>query len=359
MTAFLHSIGYGQWILHALVLLPLAGVVPILLGNERSARWTALVVTTLEFVLSVGLWWAMEPGVGAMQLVSNTPWIPAWGIGVPRGHRRHLARHGAAHHGPHAAQRAGELALHHHPRARVLRPHAHAADRPGRGVHRARHVPVLRLLRAHADSDVLHHRDLGRNQPAVRRHQVLRLHDDRLAPDARGDRRPRVEGAERHRPAVVLLRPPAGARERRRLRRALAVRGVRAGLRDQGADLPVPHLAARRPRRGADRRQRAAGGRHAQDRDLRLPPLRQSVLPRGGVQSGGQRPDDHPRGHRDHLRGAGGDGAAGHQEARGLLFGEPSRLRDAGHLGRHRAERAGRAHGDDQSRLLDRCACSS
>ena len=75
--------------------------------------------------------------------------------------------------------------------------------------------------------------------------------------------------------AVVLLRPPAGARQRGRLRRALAVRGVRAGLRDQGADLPVPHLAARRPRRGADRRQRAAGGRHAQDRDLRLPALRQ------------------------------------------------------------------------------------
>jgi NADH-quinone oxidoreductase subunit M len=81
MTALLQSIGYGQWILHALVLLPLVGVVPIVLGDERSARWTALVVTTLEFVLSVGLWWALEPGVGAMQLVSNTPWIPAWGIG--------------------------------------------------------------------------------------------------------------------------------------------------------------------------------------------------------------------------------------------------------------------------------------
>src|SRR5688572_18081727 len=81
MTAFLQSIGYGQWILHALVLLPLVCVVPILLGDVRSARWTALVVTTLEFVLSVGLWWALAPGVEAMQLVSNTPWIPAWRIG--------------------------------------------------------------------------------------------------------------------------------------------------------------------------------------------------------------------------------------------------------------------------------------
>jgi NADH-quinone oxidoreductase subunit M len=80
MTAFLQSIGYGQWILHALVLLPLVGVVPILLGGGRSARWTALVVSTVEFVLSVGLWWALEPRVGALQLISNTSWIPAWGI---------------------------------------------------------------------------------------------------------------------------------------------------------------------------------------------------------------------------------------------------------------------------------------
>ena len=80
MTAFLQSIGYGQWILHALVLLPLVGVVPILLGDERSARWTALAVTTVEFVLSVGLWWALAPGVGAMQLLSNTPTVSTWGV---------------------------------------------------------------------------------------------------------------------------------------------------------------------------------------------------------------------------------------------------------------------------------------
>ncbi len=80
MTAFLHSIGYEQWILHVLLLLPLVGVVPILLGDERSARWTALVVTTVEFVLSVGLWWSLEPRVGVLQLITNVPWIPAWGI---------------------------------------------------------------------------------------------------------------------------------------------------------------------------------------------------------------------------------------------------------------------------------------
>jgi NADH-quinone oxidoreductase subunit M len=80
MSDFLYSIGYGRWILHALVLLPLAGVVPILLGDERSAKRTALVITTLEFVLSVGLWWALDPNGEQLQLVSSAPWIPSWGI---------------------------------------------------------------------------------------------------------------------------------------------------------------------------------------------------------------------------------------------------------------------------------------
>jgi NADH-quinone oxidoreductase subunit M len=80
MTAFLDSIGFGQWILHTLLLLPLVGVVPVLLGSARSARWTALVVTTVEFILSVGLWWSLDPRAGALQLITNIPWIPSWGI---------------------------------------------------------------------------------------------------------------------------------------------------------------------------------------------------------------------------------------------------------------------------------------
>jgi NADH-quinone oxidoreductase subunit M len=80
MSAFLESIGYGGWILHALVVLPLIGVVPVLLGDERSAKRTALAVTTLEFLLSLGLWWALDPSRQAMQMVSNTPWIASWGI---------------------------------------------------------------------------------------------------------------------------------------------------------------------------------------------------------------------------------------------------------------------------------------
>jgi NADH-quinone oxidoreductase subunit M len=80
MTEFLASISYDRWILHALVLLPLAGVVPVLLAEERSAKRMALAVTLLEFVLSLGLWWVFEPGLGGMQMASNAPWIPRWGI---------------------------------------------------------------------------------------------------------------------------------------------------------------------------------------------------------------------------------------------------------------------------------------
>src|SRR5215210_91354 len=80
MREFLESIHYSGWILHALVLLPLAGVVPVLLGDERGARRMALVVPSLVFLLSAGLWWAFDPTDGGMQLVSSAPWIPRWGI---------------------------------------------------------------------------------------------------------------------------------------------------------------------------------------------------------------------------------------------------------------------------------------
>ncbi|MFL5403052.1 MAG: NuoM family protein [Gemmatimonadales bacterium] len=80
MTELLAAISYSRWILHALILLPLAGVVPVLLGDERSAKRMALAVTILEFLLSIGLWWVFDPSRGDMQLISSAPWIPRWGI---------------------------------------------------------------------------------------------------------------------------------------------------------------------------------------------------------------------------------------------------------------------------------------
>ena len=52
-------------------------------------------------------------------------------------------------------------------------------------------------------------------------------------------------------------------------------------LRDQGADVPVPHLAARRAYRCADRRVGDSRGRAPEDGHLRLPPV-QPADPAGG-----------------------------------------------------------------------------
>ena len=55
--------------------------------------------------------------------------------------------------------------------------------------------------------------------------------------------------------------------------------GLRAGLRHQGADVPGPHLAAGRPRRGADGRLGDPRRHPAEARHLRLPALRPAALP--------------------------------------------------------------------------------
>ena len=80
---------------------------------------------------------------------------------------------------------------------------------------------------------------------------ALRLHDRHLP-------HPRPDG-----PAVRSRLP------------VLDLRGVLHLLRDQGADVPVPHVAARGPRRGAHGRQRAARQHPPQDGHVRLP----AVLP--------------------------------------------------------------------------------
>ena len=63
----------------------------------------------------------------------------------------------------------------------------------------------------------------------------------------------------RLRPAGPLWRPAVAHRG------ALALRRVRARVCDQGADVAVPHLAARRPHRGADGGLGDSGGRYAED----------------------------------------------------------------------------------------------
>ncbi|MBT8337365.1 MAG: NADH-quinone oxidoreductase subunit M [Gemmatimonadetes bacterium] len=76
----IEAIGFADWGLHALVWLPALGMIPVLAGPESSAKKVAFWWSTGIFVLSLGLWWAFEPGTAAMQLISQTPWIEAWGV---------------------------------------------------------------------------------------------------------------------------------------------------------------------------------------------------------------------------------------------------------------------------------------
>ncbi len=85
MTAMLDSIGYAGWALHALIWLPILGMGLVLWADEARAKHVALWSSLAVFVLSLGLWWAFEPGTGSMQLQSSTPWIRAWGVSYSLG----------------------------------------------------------------------------------------------------------------------------------------------------------------------------------------------------------------------------------------------------------------------------------
>jgi NADH-quinone oxidoreductase subunit M len=80
MRDFLLGIGYGQWVLNALLVLPLAGALAVLAAPAARAKHVALAVTMVEFLVSVGLWWTYDPGMSAMQFRFWAPWVPAYGI---------------------------------------------------------------------------------------------------------------------------------------------------------------------------------------------------------------------------------------------------------------------------------------
>ena len=78
---------------------------------------------------------------------------------------------------------------------------------------------------------------------------------------------------------VATLTAFAHDRRVRQHVRVPRVRGLLPRLRDQGPDVPVPHLAARRPRRGADGGLGDPGRRPAQAGRLRLHPVRGAAVP--------------------------------------------------------------------------------
>ena len=82
----LNAIAYDSWILHALIWLPLAGTAHVLWAPEGRAKHLALYWSLAVFGLSIGLWWAYDPGLGAgYQMASSTPWIAQWGVNYALG----------------------------------------------------------------------------------------------------------------------------------------------------------------------------------------------------------------------------------------------------------------------------------
>ena len=190
------------------------------------------------------------------------------------------------------------------------------------------------------------------------------LHDGRFGVPVRRDPRGRVPAPARHRarsPSTCAC-SPTGRRRRSALSLGdgeVAVPRVRDRLRGEGAAVPVPHLAARRAHRRADRGLGRAGRRDAEDGHLRLPALRDPDVPAG---RGRPRADPaRARGDRHHLRRDRRRDATEPETDHRLLVDRAPRLRRARHRSRSRA-RASPAACSRCCRTVSppaRCSCSS
>ena len=160
----------------------------------------------------------------------------------------------------------------------LLRHDAGARDDDDRGLRGHRRLPVLRVLRGHAGPDVLHDRELRRRAAAVRGRQVPALQPARRPADARrGDRAVRRVHARRppgHVP-VHAAQPPDAEPDHA----AVAVPRLLHRVRDQGAAVAVPHLAAGRGGVGPAGGGGDAGGRAGQGRHLRHDPVLPGPVP--------------------------------------------------------------------------------
>ena len=95
MRDWLNSIGYNQWVLPALLLVPVLGALVIwahgaargsaeddevVSGRAAFPRMAALLTFAVEFVVSLGLWWSFDPSNIDWQCRVDVAWIRSWGI---------------------------------------------------------------------------------------------------------------------------------------------------------------------------------------------------------------------------------------------------------------------------------------
>ena len=151
-------------------------------------------------------------------------------------------------------------------------------------------------------------------------------------------------------------RPDADADSRRHA--MVGLLGLLRRLRREGADVPVPHLAARRAHRSAHGRLRDPGQRSAEDGDVRLPALLAAAAAGLRQESDHHQRDGDSLHHRHRLRRAGLPDAEGLEEAGGVFVGEPPGLLHAGNF-RAESRRASPARSCSRSTTASRPACSS
>jgi NADH-quinone oxidoreductase subunit M len=74
---------YG-WLLNLICYLPLAGVLATIFfikkENAGAIKWFATIVTGLDFLISIPLWFLYEPGGAEFQFASKGDWIPSFGV---------------------------------------------------------------------------------------------------------------------------------------------------------------------------------------------------------------------------------------------------------------------------------------
>ena len=274
-------------ILTTIVFLPAAGALALLAidtdGGRRdgAVRWAALAVSLLVFAGTLLVWAVFDPLLGG---------LPARGAArvdrtvrdrVPRGCRRRQPVPGRADRLPDAARAPVVVGRRPAPRQGVLGADAAARERDDRRLRLDRSLPVLRVLGRDAGADVLPDRRLGLRPPHLRRREVLALHDGRKRADAGGHPLARLPARRGDRAVQLQPHRPRRAQHPRQAP-VLVLPRLHGGLRHQGAAVPLPHVASRRPRRGAHGRVGDPRRRAAQDGHVRPGALFVPALPRSG-----------------------------------------------------------------------------
>ena len=243
---------------------------------------------------------------------------------------------------------------HRAPRQRIFRDAADAGSRCRGRVSLAGPFSLFPFLGSDADSHGVFDRHLGTRSPRVCSGEVRALHDGRLDPDAGRhrlvvQRHGHVRSADDSDAAAYtcVARWPGARAENR----SAPLPGFLSRVCNQGAALPLAHLAPGCARGSAHGRVGDAGRCAAENGDVRhdsllLAALPGSFAPRCGL--GGSVGD-----HRHYLRRAGGDGAAKLEEAGRLLVRQPPWLRSAGDFRVPQHFHAGRGLPDAGARNFD------